>query len=350
MAKSMAVLGTGATGSSIGADLTRAGHDVILVDQWPAHVEAMKAHGLHVTIRGEEFVAPVKAFHLCEMKDLHRAPMRQFDIVFLTCKSYDTTWMVEFIKPFLKSDGVLVSVQNSLNDEWIAPMIGRQRDIGCALELSSDCFVPGRVKRHIDRAHTKFILGELDGQITPRLQEVADILSSVGTTQLTTNIWGAKWTKLVFNSMISTTRAALDASKEVMQTPEVLDLVTKLGRETARVGLALGYTLEPILGLTAEDFVGLKDEMFKKFMLSLFGETDTRSTSMIQHDIAKERLTESDYINGLVARKGLEARVPTPANRAMNMVMKQISEGELQPGISNLQLFEEYISGAKAMA
>lgn len=202
MARSMAVLGTGAIGSSIGADLTKAGHNVLLIDQWPAHVEAMKAKGLRVTMREEEFLVPVQAFHLCEMKDLHFAPQRQLDIVFLTAKSYDTCWMVEFIKPFLKSDGVLVSVQNSLNDEWISPIIGRERDIGCAFELSADMFEPGRVKRNTDRVTTKFVLGELDGRTTPRLQEVAQILSAVGRTQVSTNIWGAKWTKLVFNSMV----------------------------------------------------------------------------------------------------------------------------------------------------
>ena len=44
------VIGTGAIGSSIAADLTDAGRDVILVDQWPAHVEKMRTDGLRVTM------------------------------------------------------------------------------------------------------------------------------------------------------------------------------------------------------------------------------------------------------------------------------------------------------------
>ena len=67
MNKFMAVLATGGIGSSIGADLTRAGHNVLLIDQWPAHVEAMKAHGLNVTIREQKFQVPVQALHLCEL-------------------------------------------------------------------------------------------------------------------------------------------------------------------------------------------------------------------------------------------------------------------------------------------
>ncbi|MBI2909278.1 MAG: 2-dehydropantoate 2-reductase [Chloroflexi bacterium] len=352
MTKSMAVLGTGAIGSSVAADLTRAGYDVILIDQWPAHVEAMKAKGLRVTMPEEEFVAPVRAFHLCEMKDLHKAPMRQFDIVFLTCKSYDSTWLAEFIKPFLKPDGVLVSVQNSLNDEWIAPIIGRERDIGCAFEISADAFVPGQVYRNTNRVHGEFVLGELDGQMTPRLEEVAHILSAVAKTQVTTNIWGAKWTKLIFNCMRATTRAALDAKRtEIVENPRVLDFVTKLGKEAAQVATALGIKLEPIPGFTAEDFRGgIRDELFRKFMAVVIGGTGGRSTSMVQQDIAKGRLTEIDYLNGLIVKKGLEVKVPTPANRAMTAVLRQIQEGALSPGLANLAILEEYMSGAKAMA
>jgi len=34
----IAIVGTGANGASIGADLTLAGEDVVFIEQWPAHV------------------------------------------------------------------------------------------------------------------------------------------------------------------------------------------------------------------------------------------------------------------------------------------------------------------------
>ncbi|MBI2872620.1 MAG: 2-dehydropantoate 2-reductase [Chloroflexi bacterium] len=340
MAKNIAVLGTGAIGSSIGADLTRAGHNVVLIDQWPAHVEAMKAHGVRVTIKQQEFVTPVRVFHLAEMKDLERcARQPPLDIVFLAVKSYDTCWMAEFIKPYLKPDGVLVSVQNSLNDEWIAPIIGRERDIACAFELSAEVFEPGLVKRNTDHAGTNFVLGELDGTITPRLREVAQILGAVGNIEISTNIWGAKWSKLVYNTMGSTVRAALDASQQViLENPLVLGLCCKLGRETAQVGSALGYKLEPIFGLKAEDFLGLSDEVFQKLILKVFSLVGRGARTMVQQDIMKGRLTEIEYLNGLVVKKGREAKVPTPASEALTFVLKQIEQGKLKPGLSNLEL------------
>ena len=50
MGKKIAVLATGANGCCISADLVRAGLDVSMIDQWPAHVEAMRANGLMIVI------------------------------------------------------------------------------------------------------------------------------------------------------------------------------------------------------------------------------------------------------------------------------------------------------------
>ena len=95
MEKQIAVLSTGAIGSSIGADLSHAGYNVSLIDQWPAHVEAMKANGLRVTMPDSELHTRVQAYHLCELSSLNR----QFDVVLLAAKSHDTRWLTEFIKP-----------------------------------------------------------------------------------------------------------------------------------------------------------------------------------------------------------------------------------------------------------
>ena len=71
MNKKIAVLGTGANGSCIAADLTNAGLDVVLIDQWPAHVEVMRAKGLHITLRHGEIHADVRAHHLCDLASMN---------------------------------------------------------------------------------------------------------------------------------------------------------------------------------------------------------------------------------------------------------------------------------------
>ena len=156
MTKKIAVLGAGAIGSSIAADLTRAGLDVTVIDQWPAQVETIRTQGLCVRMPEAEVNVKIRALHLCEMA----SSRLEFDIVFLAVKSNDARWLTEFIKPYLKSDGVLVPTQNGFNDDSIASIVGRERVVGCALELSAEIFTPGQVKRNTPPATTWFGIGE----------------------------------------------------------------------------------------------------------------------------------------------------------------------------------------------
>jgi len=342
MSRNLAVLSIGAIGSIIGADLTKAGHDVLLIDQWPAHVEVMKSHGLHIIMPEpeEELHIPVQAFHLCELCTVRP----QFDIVFLASKSYDTCWMVQFIKPYLKTDGVVISIQNSLNDEWITPIVGYERDIASVVELSAELFEPGRVKRKIDHAHTMFILGELDGRITPRLQEVAQILSSVGgNIETTNNIWGVKWTKTVYNTMSGLDAIAGVPIRKLIENPEILELIIKVGQESMQVPIALGYTLEPIFGMTAEDFLSSTDKILENMFRKFFSVMREVRPSHALQDIFKGRRTELDYMNGLIVEKGREAKVPTPLNEAVISLVKQIEQGKLKPSLSNFKMLKQCI-------
>jgi 2-dehydropantoate 2-reductase len=340
MRRTIALLGTGAIGSSIGADLTMAGQDLVLIDQWPAHVEAMKTHGLHVTLPKGELHTRVRAIHLCELCSLHQ----EFDIVLLTAKSYDTCWMVKLIKPYLKPSGVVVSLQNSLNDEWIAPIVGYQRDIPSVIELSAEVFEPGLVIRNTDRDRTWFAFGELHGRVTPRLREVAQILSAAGKTEINPNIWGAKWSKLVVNCMSQGVAGILGILEwEITQNPRVLELCIGLGRESLQVGTALGYRVEPIFGMSVEEFLGSDDEVLKRTLLTVISHIGKKARNSILQDHLKGRRSEVDFLNGLVVKKGQEVGIPTPLNQAITSITLQIEKGEPKPGLDNLALLENLI-------
>lgn len=341
MDKKIAVLGTGAIGSSVGADLTKAGYDVLLIDQWPAHVEAMKAKGLEVTMPDEELHTAVQAVHLCEVCALNL----EFDIVLLTAKSYDSCWMAQFIKPYLKPDGVLVSLQNSLNDEWIAPIIGYTRDVGCVVELSAEIFEPATVKRNTTHKGTWFGLGELHGRVTPRVEELAKILSSVGKVDITTNIWGAKWTKLIANSMLQAPIGILGLREmEATDIPQVFDCCIQLGREATEVGTTLGFTIEAIYGLSADEFMGSTDDVLKMNLITLVTHIGKEARNSVFQDHLKGRYSEVDFLNGLIVEKGKEAGVPTPLNEAVTELTKEIRRGTLKPDRANLPLLEKMMA------
>ena len=339
----IAVLGAGAIGSVIGGYLTRAGHDVTLIDQWAAHVEAMKENGLRITSEEEKFAVSVKAMHLAEVS----AAFEPFDAVFLCVKSYDTVWSVHFMLPYLAPTGVIISAQNAVNDELIAPIAGFTRGIGCVITLGAGIYEPAHAIRTSSGTRLAFTLGELNGMSTGRVNRLAEIMSNIGPSKVTTNLWGQRWSKLATNSMANPMAALTGlGSATVRTTPGVVEATIKLGAEVVRVGKALGIEIEPINGIPADDYEsagdGEKMEDVKTRLAAGAGELREGRPSMYQ-DVLKGRRTEIEYLNGYVARRGQDVGVPTPLNEAMTRLIKKVERGELQSDVSNIKALEPYM-------
>lgn len=336
----MAVLGAGAIGSTLGADLTRAGRDVALVDQWPAHVEAMKAHGLRVEMADETHAVPVRAFHLCELASARL----EFDLVFLACKSNDHRWMAELIAPYLARDGVVVGAQNGMNDDSIAGIVGRSRTVGCVVELQAELFTPGVVRRNTPPTTTWFSPGELDGYATSRLAEIETVMRDVGRVAPTGNIYGAKWTKLIANCMTMGPFGLLGLRNfEAAALPGMFDVSVALGREALAVGTGLGYRIEPLFGLRADEFAGTSDENLVATMKKLLSHTGRGRTAPI-HDHLKGRTSEIAWISGVVSRKGRELGIATPSNDAVVAIDRRINAGELAMEAANFERLKAEIA------
>ena len=335
--KKIAVLGAGAIGSSIAADLTQAGLDVTVIDQWPAHVEAMKSAGLRVTMTDNDVQTAVRALHLCDLA----STALKFDIVFLAVKSNDHRWMAEYIKPRLKPDGIVVGTQNGMNDDSIAEIIGRGRTLGCVVELQAELFTPGLIKRNTTRQGTWFSVGELDGAYTPRVREIETIMRNVGKVEVTNNIYGAKWTKLIANTMTMGPFGLLGLRNfEAAALPGMLDISLRLGKESLAVGAALGYRMEPLFGLRADEFAGSSDENLVTTMETLMSHVGGGRTAPI-HDHIKGRASEIEFISGVVSRKGRELGIATPLNDAVVEIDRQINRGEIKMERANFELLKK---------
>jgi 2-dehydropantoate 2-reductase len=339
----LAVLGAGAIGSTLGAYLTRAGRDITLIDLWPAHVEAMRHGGLRVTALEEEFTVAVKAVHLADVCGLHK----QFDAVFLSVKSYDSVWAAKFIEPYLVPAGILVSAQNSINEEWVAPVIGYTRTIGCVVTIGAGLYEPGHVVRTNSPSRPCFAVGEMNGMLTPRVQELVSVLTPAGLAHATTNLWGDRWAKLTVNCMANALAGITGMNNaEMRDSPDVFALTVKIAGVALTVAQTLGVQVEPVGGILAKVYldgargVGL-DELRSKWVER--GKSVGAGRPSLLQDMIKGRRTEVDYLNGYVARKGREVGVPTPLNEAIVSVTKRMEAGELEQSPANLQLLTRHL-------
>jgi 2-dehydropantoate 2-reductase len=119
---------------------------VTFIEQWPAHVEAIREKGVRVSTLadGKSVVTELNVRHLCEVATLRE----KFDIVYIILKAYDTRWGAELIKPVVADDGVVVGLQNGMSLDDIESIMGPERTLGGVIELGSNMFVPGEVERH----------------------------------------------------------------------------------------------------------------------------------------------------------------------------------------------------------
>ena len=343
MFERMAVLGVGAIGSIIGGYLSRAGRDLTLIDAWAAHVDAMQNSGLRVAAVDEDFTTPVKAVHLGQLSSMTES----FDLIFLSVKSYDTVWATHLLKSHLKPGGVVVSAQNSINDDVIGSIVGYSSVIGCVITLGAGIYEPAHVQRTSASDRPAFAVGELNGMKTHRLESLAELLEAGGPTKVTANLWGERWAKLATNCM-SNSVAALTGlgSADIRLTPGVVEQYVRIGAEVVRVGTALGVEIEPINGIAAEMYPraasdGEAMEEVKTRLAEGAGQLGEGRPSMAQ-DVVKGRRTEIEYLNGYAARKGEEVEIATPINRAMTHLIHQMESGELEPAVDNIKYLEPH--------
>ncbi|NND49463.1 MAG: 2-dehydropantoate 2-reductase [Rhizobiales bacterium] len=340
MSDRIAVLGSGANGASIGADLTRAGHDVVLIDQWPAHVEAMREQGVRIEMPEETLEISVRAHHLCDIATIKEP----FDIVLLLFKAYDTRWACHLIAPHLKQDGLIAGVQNGMTNRTIADVVGPQRTMGCVIEISSMMFDPGVVMRHSPPSRSWFAVGAIDQTAKGRETEIADLLSHSGTVEIVEDIEATKWMKLVSNTttLVSTALLGLPM-QEAAELPGMREMMLRSGQEALDAGTARGHAVLPIFGLSPEDMRQSNRVVETLFDVLLAGFVLPQTKTTVLQDWIKGRHSEVDDLNGLIAAEAGRLGVAAPVNTAIAELAHRIEQGTLQPDPSNLALLQQLI-------
>jgi len=339
--RKIVIMGAGAVGGYAGSHMVQAGEDVTFIDPWPEHVEHMKKHGLRVTHAMDvpEFTVPVRALHVTDAQHLSKeAPV---DIAFICMKSYDTAWATTLIKQYLAPDGFAVSLQNCMNEETIAGIVGWGKTLGCiASSITVNLPEPGHIHRGAGKggkAHTVFRAGEVHGRITERAKELCRLVGYSDSAKVTDNLWGERWSKLVANVMQNGLSACTGLpGSEILKSDPLRHFSARLGSEAIRVGQAHGYQLEEILHLPPETIAKAGEgdaEAMRACDEQRF--RDSKKTSGAQRpsmgqDMQKGRRTEIDFLNGFVVREGEKVGLACKANAVLTDVVKRVEKGELQ--------------------
>ncbi|HTO83822.1 MAG TPA: 2-dehydropantoate 2-reductase [Methylomirabilota bacterium] len=335
------IWGAGAIGGTIGAYLQRAGQPVHFVDRAADHVAAIAANGLAIT-------GPIAEFRVAAPASTPAELSGRFGKVFLCVKAQDTAAAADALAPHLSDDGCVVSAQNGLNELVIAERVGAQRTIGAFVNFGADYISPGVV--HYG-GRGAVVIGELGGQVTPRLQELHRLLLLFDDRAiLTSNIWGYLWSKLAYGALLFAT-ALTDASiADCLASPRHRSLLIALGREVVRVAVASDVALESFNGFDPTSFRPESTVAAGAATLDAlvaFNRKSAKTHSGIWRDLAvRKRRTEVDAQLGPVAAAATRRGLSAPLTLRLIELIHDIEEGRRPQDWSTLDALA--VAGAES--
>lgn len=334
----IAIVGAGAIGGCVAADLAHAGLDVTVIDGWAAHVEKIRTHGLTVETETAGGATDARTDGMAALHVGDVASNRQpFDVIFLGVKPYDTRWATELVKPHLRVDGLFVGLQNGLCDDDIASIVGRHRTIVCVVQLAAEIFEPGRILRRMPVATTWFGVGALEPEIQSRTPEIARLLAHTGKVATLENVLDGKWTKLVHNAAVMGPVGLLGTTNfDAFQNPPMRDLMLRVAGEAAQVMLAAGHKPAAVYGAHQSDLSGTTDEVIANLLEAMARPAGRGTRNAVLQDHLKGRRCEVDAINGLIVALGGQLGVDTRYNQRVVDITARIWSGDDQPGAHHL--------------
>lgn len=303
----IAMIGAGAMGGSYGSALARAGHDVVLIDSWQEHVDAITRDGLHAD--------GALGDHRARFDAVTTPPAglnAELAIVFVDTNNTEDG--AKAAKAALGEDGYAITCQNGIgNVEILQDVLGKERVLGGSSMCSAARQGPGHVTlTHLDTTS----IGEVDGVERDRADGLAKVLEEAGLpTAVVPDIMAKIWQKFIvncaFNALCATSGLR---SGEMLRVPEMDALQDKIIDEVMAVTEAKNIELPD------PDTVAKLKSVHRKKM---------NKPSMLQHVLAG-RKTEIDAINGALIREAQHLGIPTPYNEALVALLKGREQSQMR--------------------
>jgi len=329
----IAVIGAGAIGCTIGALLSRAGQDVTLIGR-PKQVAAICSGGLHIDGALGKFTVQIPVAEQLDFRP---------DLVLLAVKTQDVVTAVQVSLPLL-TDTPLVTLQNGLrSDDLVAGVLPHHQIVSAVVSIIATYLTPGTVTII---SPGSLVIGHPFAATEPLLPMVAEILNHAIPTQISANIRGAHWLKLLVNVNNALPAITNRTVQEVYADPYLSQLMIRLLREGLAVVQRAGIKLESLPDVSVA-LIRLLGRLPVKLAARLTAAKVRRTVSTLPvlgstlQSLRRHRSTEIDYLNGEIVRLGTEVGVPTPLNA---MVVEMVHRVEKQGRFLGVNAIREAIA------
>lgn len=334
------ISGVGSLGLVIGGILTDNGYDVTLIDS-PAgnNMDIINNKGVQIIGYNDKSI-PCKCVMPWDIKD-------PFDIIFSITKQLQLKDSLISLKECIGENTTIVTCQNGIPEDEAMKIVPEEKVIGCSIAWGATRLSSGITKITTPSEKMDMVIGEIDGDVSSRAREIATILKCIGKIEISCNILGIKWTKLIMNSNFMGLCGMLGCTLgEVLLNKSLVKYVPYIALEGARVYNALELPLAtlqnftPDIGLLQFDNENERQAIIENIIFPVWMKLKNVKPSLVQ-DLEKGKKTEIQYINGKILEEGKRLNIETPVNEFLVNIIKDIENGVLKPSMENKYLLEK---------
>ncbi|HVW27725.1 MAG TPA: 2-dehydropantoate 2-reductase [Polyangiaceae bacterium] len=334
------VVGAGAIGGVLAASLLASGHRTDVLTTNANIAGALHRDGFRVT--GKSRVRHARPCGIYASAGETEGP---YDYVLLATQPPQVEEAAAQIAPLVDRDGRVVCFQNGLCEVRVARAVGRERVLGAVVAWGASMPEPGLYDRTSSGGLT---LGRLDGPPDARVEALSRLLGDAFGVRTTSNLLGARWSKLAINCAISTLGTIGGARLGQLITHRfVRRLALELMSECVYVARREGVRLEKVAGTVDLDWLALTpaDERTsgslllgaKHAVLLAAGVRYRRLRSSMLAAIERGRPPAVDFLNGEVVDRAERYDIAAPISRAARDCVWQIARGKCAASLTTLE-------------
>jgi len=293
------IAGSGAMGCRFGAALALAGHEVLLLDGWAEHVEAISAHGLQVTDEHGPRAIPMRARLFPAIQD-------PADLLIVFAKATATAQVAAAASGAIGPQTLVLTLQNGLgNIEALLPHVPRDRLLAGTTTLGTELVAPGHI-RALGSGET--VLGGL-GSFSHAERIVVLFATSGIAVRADADPLAVIWAKVAFNCVMNSLTAIASIPVAALALYPGFDELA-------------GTILSEIATVAAAEGVHVDTDATLRLMRAQFDPAASGShlASTLQ-DLLQGRPTEIAHLNGAIASRAQAHGIAAPANALITQLV-----------------------------
>jgi 2-dehydropantoate 2-reductase len=299
-----AILGAGALGTILGAHLSRAGHEVVMIARGE-RARTLQRQGL--VLNG---LSNIKA-----RPNVIDDPKKLLDTgtLIIATKAIDSPQALDTLK-HLRLDNAL-SVQNGvLKNELLARVFGFSRVLGAMADFSGELLANGEVKF---TRNVCLHIGEEKGGMSPRAEELAATIDAAGVRCVAaSNIRTREWSKYAgWIAQFPLAVLTRQITWKFLMDERSAMVIVRIVREAAQLAAAMKIELTDMPPLPVPSIVHASDAQAIEIIRGIgqkFFETSPEHRMSAQQDVLRGSRLEHQETLGYALQKGRELGVPMP--------------------------------------